>query len=206
MAETGRCRDDHLHSTIVIAARRCFPISHLECEDIHMRYRPGFNVRELLSSFTTNLRSYKYQSLSSSTSLRLLEVHHVTETNVKYSLKAFKIEDAPPFHALSYTWGYPLISGLAQSKSNSWKRLGFLQRVEAKSPRLLRSAGHDAFPSQKITETTSCFPISCDGQNMRVTANLYDALAMLAGREVTKLTQHKYVWIDAICIWECYPY
>ncbi|KIX92053.1 uncharacterized protein Z520_12207 [Fonsecaea multimorphosa CBS 102226] len=198
-----------------------------------MRIRRGFNARELLASLASDSRAYQYRPLPSPTSIRLLEVHPASPFpessggSITVSLRTFPVDDAPPFQALSYTWGYPLIPESRPSRSSNWRRLAFVQRVQARSPRLLDPDGHGVpgsisstgTPSPfsgsqsqglpvlrtRITENTPCFPVKCEGRNVRVTANLHDALAMLARRRNPMQADNaaletKYIWVDALCI------
>ncbi|KIW84644.1 hypothetical protein Z517_00032 [Fonsecaea pedrosoi CBS 271.37] len=193
-----------------------------------MRIRRGFNARELLASLASDSRAYQYQPLPSPTSIRLLEVHSASPSpesgaSIGVSLRTFSVDDAPPFHALSYTWGYPLIPESRPSRSSNWRRLAFVQRVQARAPRLLDPDGHGGLVTStgtpsgprpqaaslpglrtKITENTPCFPVKCEGRNLRVTANLHDALAMLAGRNLREphspAAGPNYIWVDALCI------
>lgn len=218
-----------------------------------MRIRRGFNARELLASLAPDTRAYQYRPLPSPTSLRLLEVHHPSslpsrlssaETGggggggsgsgsgtLAVSLHTFDVAAAPPFHALSYTWGYPLIPESRPLRRSSWRRLSFLQRVQARASRaLLEPSSHDhprpdsGAPARsqlasaaraKVTEHTPCFVVKCEGRNLRVTANLHDALSMLSlnrlpfqlgtGSAQSTSTSpstgtSNYIWVDALCI------
>src|ERR1700761_9065135 len=111
-----------------------------------MRVRRGFNARELLSSLTSDSRTYQYRPLPSPRSIRLLELHPPSASadggaNIAVSLQTYPVDDAPPFQALSYTWGYPLIPESRPSRSSNWRRLEFLRRVQARAPRLLDADG-----------------------------------------------------------------
>ncbi len=190
-----------------------------------MRVRRGFNARELLLSLTSESRAYQYRPLPSPRSIRLLEVHPAPHTSdgsgsITVSLSTHSVDDAPPFQALSYTWGYPLIPESRPSRSGNWRRLSFIQRVQAR--RLLENDGRAGLPPSsgtpsspissstslssllrlKVTENTPCFPVKCDGKNLRVTANLHDALEMLA-RSNRQLKaefpwKRKFYWVDAL--------
>ncbi|OAP64059.1 hypothetical protein AYL99_00031 [Fonsecaea erecta] len=189
-----------------------------------MRIRRGFNARELLASLASDSRAYQYRPLPSPISIRLLEVHAASpfldsSGGIAVSLRTFSVENAPPFQALSYTWGYPLIPESRPSRSSNWRRLAFVQRVQARTPRLLDLDSHHGIPGTsigtsspstsqsqnlpvlrtRITENTPCFPVKCEGRNIRVTANLHDALAMLARRR-NATSGPKYIWVDALCI------
>jgi hypothetical protein len=194
-----------------------------------MRVLHGFNARELLASLTSEARRYRYAPLPTPTSIRLLEVHPIARThdgvaNISVSLRTFPIQEVPQFQALSYTWGYPLIPESRPSKSSNWRRLAFVQRVQARSPRLLDNDGRGglltssgtpspprsmapatSLPSalkSKITAHTPCFPIRCEGRNLHVTANLHDALALFARKSKIPvdgpLSQKTFLWVDAL--------
>jgi hypothetical protein len=192
-----------------------------------MRVRRGFNARELLSSFTSESRTYQYRPLPSPRSIRLLEVRPASSSpdsggKIAISLSTHSVDDAPPFQALSYTWGYPLIPESRPSRSGTWRRLAFLQRVQART--LLEndgragsgtgtgssaplsagssSTGLSSLLRIKLTQNMPCFPVKCDGRNLRVTANLHDALAMLARTHqhvhAEFPRQRNFYWVDAL--------
>ena len=191
-----------------------------------MRVRRGFNARELLLSLTSDSKTYHYSPLPSATSIRLLELHPAVphpdgSANLSVSLRTYPVDEAPPFQALSYTWGYPLIPESRTSRSSNWRRLAFIQRAQARSPRPLDadnrggpvpSSGTPSSPipssaslpsllRTKITENTPCFPVKCEGRNLRVTANLHDALAMLARNirlDETNSPSRNLFWVDAL--------
>ena len=185
-----------------------------------MRVRRGFNARELLLSLTSDAKAYQYRPLPSPGYIRLLEVYPAPASdstgNIAVSLQTFPVHNAPPFQALSYTWGYPLIPESRPSRSSNWRRLSFIQRVQARAARSqeadsrggpVPSTGTSSSPissSQnlasllrvKINENTPCFPVKCEGRNLRITANLHDALGMLA-RDRSP-ARRNFVWVDAL--------
>ena len=188
-----------------------------------MRIRRGFNARELLASLTSDSRAYQYRQLPSPRSIRLLELYPASASdsggNIAVSLRTFSVDDAPPFKALSYTWGYPLIPESPPSRSSNWRRLAFIQRLQARASRSQDAEGRlsaTSTPSSpisssqslssvlrvKVNENTPCFPIKCEGRHLRVTANLHDALGMLARRSqhdhVNFPAKKQFLWVDAL--------
>lgn len=133
------------------------------------------------------------------TSVRLLEIHPSAnlDSPVQCSLQTYEIDRAPKFDALSYTWGSPLTPYSASDKGESFRRLSFLQRVAIKRPILLSNDGVHAFEGAVPSELTRCFPITCNGATMHVTANLNDTLMMLS---LGRLNRQQYIWIDALSI------
>jgi hypothetical protein len=51
---------------------------------------------------------FRYSRLASSRSIRLLKLVPSANNRINCTLQEYSIDDAPPFDALSYTWGYPL--------------------------------------------------------------------------------------------------
>ncbi|OCL01994.1 hypothetical protein AOQ84DRAFT_305531 [Glonium stellatum] len=145
-----------------------------------MRTRNIFNLRSRLSEVAKfRPRNYQYESLPSSTSIRLLELTPSAKSKAIYcSLKVFELQDAPAFDALSYTWA-PIVSS----------------KVSTTEPQY-----ND--PENGISGRQCRYPITCDGQSILVTANLRNALQMLSKSIVAKreVTKQKYIWIDALCV------
>lgn len=148
-----------------------------------MRARLGINTRGSLTLLQTSVGAYKYRSLPSKTSLRLLKVQPDGHGSVSCSLEIFPLNEAPPFSALSYTWSYPWTPSSVQT-------------VQAKLNQLERRNGL----YQKAKAPRPSFNIACDNQTMRVTANLHDALVALARHKGPDLLRENYVWVDAISI------
>lgn len=135
---------------------------------------------------------FEYSSLPSSRHIRLLELlpreeteqedlpspFHDDEQIVRCTLKTISLDDDPAYDALSYTWGNPITV--------------YHDEKEAKGQAAV-------FKDPKV--------ISCNGKQLAVTVNLYDALLALR-RLPAKGTYEKiggrprtnYIWIDAICI------
>lgn len=80
-------------------------------DEIHGRSR-GPNSQKILSSWHSALsisRAYKYQALPSPRSIRLLKVRKYSGfLKHRYRLEIFSPEDAPEYHALSYSWGHAI--------------------------------------------------------------------------------------------------
>jgi Heterokaryon incompatibility protein (HET) len=167
-----------------------------------MKARFWYSVRELLRGLLPSRSRYQYDPLPPTRSIRLLELSRTLGDNICCSLKSFELSRAPPFHALSYTWGYPLTTVLANAGSKSSGALDFLRKGAESTSGLMMHDGRSRLPDQKISDDVRRFPILCDGRTMLVTANLYDALDMLRKADVVKrgFPNWKYVWIDAICV------
>ena len=118
---------------------------------------------------------YRYSGLTSSNSIRLIELKtDVTSpwSNITLSMKTIdNIQQAPDYDALSYTWGYAL-TPYSRKDGSEW--------------------GMDAVRR---------YPIIIDGQVLDITTNLLDALHALANTDVQIFARKsKYIWIDSICI------
>ncbi|KAK5659430.1 hypothetical protein OQA88_631 [Cercophora sp. LCS_1] len=115
---------------------------------------------------------YIYTPLPSTTCIRLVEfLASPDDGEMAISLTAFELDGAPPFNALSYTWGDPRCSYLDHGPGAASEK-SYLQASRT---------------------------IRCDGEIFPVRPNLYDALRRIraAGPDVT---QQRFLWIDAICI------
>jgi hypothetical protein len=117
--------------------------------------------------------------LPSPSSIRLLSFSDVNERPIEYSLTTFELSEAPPYHALSYTWGSPYHT----------PNLELPEREMHKSESLADT--YYAKPPRKR--------IICDKLQMRVGLNLYEALRRLSGED-SPLMEQKYIWVDALCI------
>ncbi|KAK3685188.1 heterokaryon incompatibility protein-domain-containing protein [Podospora appendiculata] len=170
---------------------------------------------------------YRYEQLPSPDAIRLLELHvrGPTDTGrqdeIHCSLKSFQPSQAPPYHALSYTWGHPL-----PSFSRPPAPAGFQHGVLGSE--IQGAGGHDGDdadgmgPEQVVGSNDTSdgegqalhdrddarrFPITCDGRTMLVTVNLHDALHMLKetaahhhADSMSDPAAPKHVWIDAVCV------
>ncbi|KAF2763008.1 HET-domain-containing protein [Pseudovirgaria hyperparasitica] len=127
--------------------------------------------------------AFKYSKLSSTaSSIRLLELVPSVSNRINSTLKEFRLNEAPSFNALSYTWGSPL-THLSASSS-------LLQQIKARDGR------HEDVHHKRSNS------ITCDGAALPVTTNLRDALLMLQKTDLENATASdtKYIWIDAICV------
>jgi len=64
---------------------------------------------------------YVYESLVTAQSIRLIELHPRdvgSATSISFSLRSVNLDKAPPFDALSYTWGCPFPAVLADSSDD----------------------------------------------------------------------------------------
>ncbi|KAK4161787.1 heterokaryon incompatibility protein-domain-containing protein [Cladorrhinum sp. PSN259] len=117
---------------------------------------------------------YAYTPLPSATpSIRLIELLGCSPEDeiMDISLLAFDLDGAPPFNALSYTWGDPRCSRLDLDQETA--------------------------PGLSYHQATH--EIRCDGRRFMVRPNLRDALGMLL-LGPSNVPRHRFVWIDAICI------
>ncbi|KAK0629549.1 heterokaryon incompatibility protein-domain-containing protein [Bombardia bombarda] len=172
------------------------------------------------------LRSaYRYEPLPSARAIRLLELQYTDANGTLHcSLKSFEDQTkAPPYHALSYTWGFPLTS-FSKTPPPSQRSGGHntARLPRGNSARKIAAAAaqaaadrqqqqhhdgverrHDGDDHSNTTTATvlhahsHSFPIACDGRTFLVTANLHDALHML--KDATSTTA-RHFWIDAICV------
>ncbi|KAF2493959.1 hypothetical protein BU16DRAFT_562915 [Lophium mytilinum] len=146
-------------------------------------------------------RQYQYAPLPSATSIRLLELSPANDGKISCSLKAYELQEAPPFDALSYTWGNPLPQLSRASLPAARGRRP--TATSANATRLPHASKKLDLPSNNDSSgRIRRYPIICDDSSIFVTANLKDALQMLckslsATRNITEST---YYWIDAICV------
>ncbi|KXX75800.1 Heterokaryon incompatibility protein 6, OR allele [Madurella mycetomatis] len=134
---------------------------------------------------------YRYQSLPSSMSIRLLSIIGKDESGTLHvSLRVVNLEDDPFYYALSYTWGNPHANGVDFTKY-------FNEVAEQYSV------------ARRI-------PVFCDGRAIHVQKNLLDVLYELKDAHITGQEQERgqgplsdsssslqpgfCIWIDAICI------
>ncbi|CAA9967087.1 HET domain containing protein [Pyrenophora teres f. maculata] len=129
-----------------------------------------------------DLGSYRYEALSSPTCIRLLELLPCAHgRRMRCSLKTFELQHAPPFKALSYTWG-PAHTVIAKPRTH-------------KGGKARSNLAEEATTARR-------HPIICDGQLLKVTGTLRDALAMLANAinlpHMPKIPS--YYWVDSLCV------
>lgn len=143
--------------------------------------------------------TFRYDPLSSPKAIRLLELHEAGKNGVRCSLKTFDISEAPAYHALSYTWGYPL---LPFSRPVNSPRSHYLQHLRRQAATHLKPGVQwDGQPGQNAGHDIPCFTIKCDGKDVLVTSTLFDALQML-WKSTPNISsgKPKYYWIDAMCV------
>lgn len=165
-----------------------------------MRLRTILSHVRITENLHFLLGAYKYKPLPSPTSIRLLELLPSEDRRVvRCSLKAFELEDVPPFRALSYTWGTPLMR-LKPMLSNE-------RQIQAITLQSAKSTSHHDRNSLIYSESVSPggtrrHSIICDGGIIKVTTNLKDALRMLASSVVSQHapSEPSYYWIDALCM------
>lgn len=179
-----------------------------------MQLRPWAAASLRCCSQRRAFASYQYrplpdapQSLDPEKFVRLLEVRRhngegrpsSSSNELSFSLKIFRLSQAPEFEALSYTWGDPLTPFSKACKPESDERLQLQHHFR-------HHRNRDSVPH-----------IVVDSQSLAVTPNLLSALQMLASRSSSitatiSSRQHpspllrglsckpQYFWIDAICV------
>jgi hypothetical protein len=126
------------------------------------------------------LPSHRYEDLRTPTSIRLLNLNLNGESDDDGQIETFQLGKAPPFAALSYTWGNPY--------ANPNYELDDKSQTEEFS---------------RVYTSERSAPIRCNDAKVMVTHNLVDALEKIKRRyEPTgwSSTGTSYIWIDAICI------
>lgn len=161
-------------------------------------------LRSLLSHFrvTQNLPfllgRYVYEPLPTKTSIRLLELIPSTDrSTIRCSLRAFELEDAPTFKALSYTWGH---SDTTVKRASTSAREVAAHCVTHRGGARTTNLDDDG----ESLGRTRRHHIICDGRMMKVTGNLRDALRMLVSSMLNSMPlmpkTPTYYWIDALCV------
>lgn len=119
---------------------------------------------------------YTYTPLPGPTSIRLLTLKKDDACGYSCSLSVFELESAPPYQALSYTWGdpsqFPELEGLDLSMTGSW------------------ASSYD----EEVR-----FKIDGKGVVIKPGRSLHEALSRLLHAD-TSLMEHRYLWVDALCI------
>lgn len=59
-----------------------------------------------------------YQYLPNAEWIRLAKIHHASDGGIDVLLQKFRLKDAPPYHALSYTWGPA--EGVPEDTETTW--------------------------------------------------------------------------------------
>ncbi|PVI08298.1 hypothetical protein DM02DRAFT_510487 [Periconia macrospinosa] len=150
-----------------------------------MRLRTVFNHTAVAPNLQLLLGRYKYAPLPSPTCIRLLQLEPSSDKRiVRCSLKAFELQDAPPFQALSYTWGNPLM------------RLKSVNATEPPSTNQRPSSDPHSFKAERRHS------IICDDKVIKITNNLKDALRMLPRvfPSQSATSSPSYYWIDSLCM------
>jgi hypothetical protein len=114
---------------------------------------------------SNSVSPFVYDSLPTQSSFRLLKLEAANPESVTALTsftRVYDFKDAPPFKALSYTWGAPYREVHGQ---------------DTHAPALF--SAH----------------ITCNGRQLAITRNLFDALYNLREAKV-----HDWLWVDALCI------
>jgi hypothetical protein len=167
-----------------------------------MRFRSILSNVRVSQNLHFLLSNYRYDPLPSASCIRLLElVPSANRSVVQCSLKPFELQNAPPFQALSYTWGNPL-TPIPKSSSSITRLSRAHLRAAIPDPAL----ENERFTREaEIPGGTPRHSIICDGQVLKVTSNLRDALHMIANKitsqtPLTTPVPSRYYWIDALCM------
>jgi hypothetical protein len=165
-----------------------------------MRLRSILKHARLTQNIQFLLRNYKYRPLPSRSSIRLLQLDPSLDRSVvRCSLKTYELHNVPNFSALSYTWGdwQTPIPAVGLELGTAAARLNQPSSVEkdVKYSNVQR----------KLDYAKGTHPVICDGQVLKVTSNLRDALRMLVKSITAQSTpvMPRYYWIDALCIDVC---
>lgn len=167
-----------------------------------MRFRTILSHVRVTQNLQFLLSHYKYQPLPTSTSIRLLKIIPSEDRRIiQCSMKAFELEDVPPFRALSYTWGSPLMR-LIPTPATSKTRRSQAPLPEYSADRLNETGPSSIYGEPSNSERHRRHSIICDGRIIKVNSNLKDALRMLASPVVSQhaASYPVYYWIDALCM------
>ncbi|CAO2657858.1 Nn.00g071180.m01.CDS01 [Neocucurbitaria sp. VM-36] len=109
-------------------------------------------------------------------------------------MKTFELQNAPSYKALSYTWGYRI--------TTIKKTLSTAKESKAPWASSEHRDGLTDIDGSEASGRTRKYSIICNGQLIKVTRNLRDALRMLANAismpQMPKTPS--YYWIDALCM------
>ena len=140
-----------------------------------------------IAQLPSHSQNYRYEPLPSPDCIRLLEVFPVG-TSVRCALKTFRLQEAPSFRALSYTWGHAhTIIATANENEGKSQSSQARKRASFSGPRRENPLRHS---------------LICDGRLIKVASNLWSALRML-GNAVNLPQMPKtpsYYWIDKLCV------
>ncbi|KAF2730727.1 hypothetical protein EJ04DRAFT_567496 [Polyplosphaeria fusca] len=145
--------------------------------------------------FLLGTATYRYRPLPTATSIRLLELKPSPDKrSVLSSLKTYELHHAPPFQALSYTWGNPYTTLPKPAPSSPGKH----RRIDPSVQELGSSLGH----ANEVLWSTRRKAYVCDGQIINITPNLRDALRMLSTLATSSKASGSpgYYWIDSLCM------
>ncbi|KAK3356050.1 heterokaryon incompatibility protein-domain-containing protein [Neurospora tetraspora] len=145
------------------------------------------------------LPRYGYTPLRSKELIRLIHFVPTLDAKIVLSLSEHILKDAPPYQALSYTWGDPsnvrditILTPITTSASHdgsvsqSYPLHDRLTRFRFQDRVSIRALGLDTSSQQEVSAAT-----------LSVTYNCYSALRRLAYLPVHS---DRAVWIDSICI------
>lgn len=163
--------------------------------------------------FVNGADHYSYAPLPSGQAIRLLRILPRRGPDIECALETYEQSEAPPYHALSYTWGYPLtpfslpkVTGSEnETLDSSFRRNRLNAKADNNYFRRLLHGDSDTTPGPSRSRH-----IHCRGQKLQVTQSLHDALETLQARtwglsmdprpRHPRLNSLKHVWIDAICV------
>jgi hypothetical protein len=131
-----------------------------------------------LNSAASLLPKFSYDSLPSTTSIRLLNLQQESQEDYA-QIETYRLEKAPPFTALSYTWGCPFSEPNYELEDVN----------ETTTFNAQYTSKHD-------------IPIRCNSASIIVTKNSKEAIdhiKQLADR-LGLFDNTLYLWVDAICI------
>jgi hypothetical protein len=123
---------------------------------------------------------FEYTQQLSDLSIRLLSFNESKDDELNWSLEVFSFPGAPPYHALSYTWGSPY--DFPNLELRPGEEEGWMAR------RLIDQ-------HKDVTKE-----IVLNGRTMEVGLSIFEALERLSTGLEDGPMQHKYLWADAICI------
>jgi hypothetical protein len=152
---------------------------------VKYKWQQGDFARKAKELFMLNAKEVTYEPLQGPANIRLLTLEPGSSPGsiIRCSLRCVDLGDRPEYTALSYTWNldHTLLSGsyaLAKSYAKTFLR-GEEPRMEI---------------PQDTGEPKCSKEIVCDGNVIRISPNLYNALVQLRRKRAGDY------WVDAICI------